>query len=71
MSSPILKLLSSLPQPPKPAAHEYSGLQYKWKMFVFRPAEFKFEAIALAVLGGYLLFYLIGKAFNMGRARSA
>ncbi len=34
-------------------------------------AEFKFEAIALAVLGGYLLFYLIGKAFNMGRARSA
>lgn len=40
-------------------------------MPVFRPAVFKFEAMMLGILGGYLLLHLLGKSFNNNRAKAA
>lgn len=66
----LLKTLGGLaPQGPQNAPREYDGWELRWKMFTFRPATFKFEAIMLAVLGAYVAVHLIGKAINMGRAR--
>ncbi|BEI81748.1 hypothetical protein CcaverHIS002_0209080 [Cutaneotrichosporon cavernicola] len=70
--SGFLKAIAAItPATPQPLAREYDGLEFKWKMFVIRPAAFKFEGIMLAILGAYLLLHLIGKRFNMGRARNA
>lgn len=68
--SGIFQLLGGLaPQGPTNAAREYDGFELRWKMFVFRPATFKFEGIMLAILGLYVAIHLVGKAINMGRAR--
>ncbi|CAK9784055.1 DUF1682-domain-containing protein [Cutaneotrichosporon oleaginosum] len=71
MSGLIKALAAITPATPAPLQREYDGLEFKWKMFVFRPAAFKFEALMLAILGGYLLLHLLGKQFNMGRAKNA
>ncbi|ORX33760.1 hypothetical protein BD324DRAFT_638477 [Kockovaella imperatae] len=56
-----VQILNSLNPPMAPVAGTYDGLEYKWKMFVFRPALFKREAIVVSVLGAYLLwFYAVG-----------
>ncbi len=69
--SVLLKALQAITPPPAaPAPINYDGLEYKWKMFVFRPAYFKFEGIALGVLGAYLLCYYLGKFYNGSRAKA-
>jgi hypothetical protein len=70
--SQFLKLINTvMPPPAQPAPREYSGLQYKWKFVTFRPAYFKFEAIAFAVLLGYLALHMIGRFINTTRAKAA
>jgi hypothetical protein len=65
----ILSALNAIsPAPVGPITEDYDGLKYDWKMFTFRPAYFKTEAIAFSVLGGYLLWYLLGQYFNSSRA---
>lgn len=70
--SDLLKVMSLMapPQPPAPSS-EYQGLEYKWKMLVFRPAMFKTEAAIFGVAVIYLLLYLLGNTVNMSRARKA
>ncbi|WWD16133.1 hypothetical protein CI109_100558 [Kwoniella shandongensis] len=70
--SVLIKALAAIaPPPPSPLSREYDGFELRWKMFAFRPAAFKFEAIALSVLGLYLLLYVVGKQVNGGRAKAA
>ncbi|WVW82862.1 hypothetical protein I302_104874 [Kwoniella bestiolae CBS 10118] len=69
--SGLAKLLTSIAPPPAaPLSRDYDGLEYRWKMFSFRPAAFKFEAVVLGIVGFYLAIYLVGKAINTGRAKS-
>lgn len=71
MSSFLQAIAAITPATPQPLSREYDGLEFRWRMFVFRPAAFKFEAIMLAILGGYLLLHLLGRQINMGRAKTA
>lgn len=69
MSGILQAITKFTPPPPSNAPREYDGFEVKWKMFVFRPATFKFEATMFAILGVYLLLHFIGKAINMGKAK--
>lgn len=72
MSALLRGIQAITPPTPTNAPREYSGLElFRWKMFVFRPAEFKFEGLMLLVLGSYLALYFIGKTINMRRAKEA
>ncbi|WWC89776.1 uncharacterized protein L201_004702 [Kwoniella dendrophila CBS 6074] len=69
--SGLVKLLQVITPPQAaPLSREYDGLEFRWKMFSFRPAAFKFEAAVLSIVGFYLLIYLVGKSINSGRAKS-
>ncbi|KAL1411050.1 hypothetical protein Q8F55_001997 [Vanrija albida] len=68
--SGILQAIAQLtPTAPQQLSRDYDGVEYRWKAFAFRPAAFKFEAYMLAVLGGYVVLHLLGKAYNTGRAK--
>ncbi|WWC60899.1 uncharacterized protein I303_103475 [Kwoniella dejecticola CBS 10117] len=70
--SGLAKLITAIAPPPaKPLSRDYDGFEFRWKMFAFRPAEFKFEASVLGIVGIYLAIYLIGKVVNSSRARSS
>lgn len=73
--------MSSLPQVFKDLARfltpappvldsEYDGLEYSWKMFVFRPALFKFEPFLLAVVVFYGAFFWFGSKVNRTKANT-
>jgi hypothetical protein len=64
----IINMLNPRPAVAPPA--DYSGLEYKWKMFSFRPAYFKVEALAFLALGAFLLLYLGGQYLSNSRAQS-
>ncbi|WWC69249.1 uncharacterized protein I206_103186 [Kwoniella pini CBS 10737] len=69
--SGLAKLLTTIAPPPaQPLSREYDGLEFRWKMFSFRPNEFKFEAVVLGIVGFYLSIYFIGKLINNNRAKS-
>lgn len=38
MASPLTSFLSALSPPPPNVPLDYDGLEYRWKMFTFRPA---------------------------------
>ncbi|EJU06394.1 DUF1682-domain-containing protein [Dacryopinax primogenitus] len=58
-------------QPPPPVPEgEYEGLEYRWRNIVFRPGQFKFEAVGLGFVIIYLLVWAIGRALNGGRVRA-
>jgi hypothetical protein len=65
----ILGAMSAL-QPQPPTEH-YDGLEYRWKALTFRPAEFKLEGAIFGVLALYLIWYLVGKSYNLKRAKAA
>jgi hypothetical protein len=71
--SQLLKGIQAItPATPVNAPREYDGFElFRWKMFVFRPAEFKFEGLMLLVLGSYLALFFIGRTINSRRAREA
>ena len=69
--SGILGLLQAItPISPPPPTEHYDGLEYRWKMLTFRPAQFKFEGYALSVLTAFFVVWYIGKTFNQSRAKS-
>ncbi|WOO81359.1 UPF0674 endoplasmic reticulum membrane protein [Vanrija pseudolonga] len=68
--SGILQAIAQLtPAAPQQLSRDYDGVEYRWKAFSFRPAAFKFEGYMLAVLGGYVILHLLGKAYNTARAK--
>lgn len=71
MSALLRGLAAISPPPPSSPSLEYDGFELRWKMFTFRPAEFKFEGLMLLVLGGYLLLHFVGRAINQTRAQKA
>ncbi|KAG7531493.1 hypothetical protein FFLO_04291 [Filobasidium floriforme] len=56
-------------QPQTPSL-DYTGLEYRWKNFVFRPAEFQKEAVFAGMLGLLMLVYFLGKKWNEQKARA-
>ncbi|QRV72748.1 endoplasmic reticulum membrane protein [Ceratobasidium sp. AG-Ba] len=65
MSTPPPSILSFLtPSAAIFPPEEYDGYQIRWKNFVFRPAEFKYEALALIALVVYFALYFFGKSLN-------
>lgn len=71
MSGLLQAIAAITPPTPQPLSRDYDGLEFKWRMFVFRPAAFKFEAMMLGVLGAYMLLHLLGRQWNNGRAKAA
>ncbi|KAN0127458.1 DUF1682 domain containing protein [Lactarius tabidus] len=53
-----------------PIIDEYEGLEYSWKIFVFRPALFKYEAFFFAAVIIYGMFFWFGSESNRTRANS-
>ncbi|KAJ8086630.1 hypothetical protein PM082_005453 [Marasmius tenuissimus] len=61
-------LLQSITPPPISVPEEYDGLEYRWKIFVFRPAYFKTEVYLIGVILLYVLAWFIGKGVNGRKA---
>ncbi|KZO98177.1 DUF1682-domain-containing protein [Calocera viscosa TUFC12733] len=75
MSAALLGQLSGVlrflqPQPPPAQDDEYTGIEYRWRNIVFRPAQFQFEAIILGVVLLYLLVWAVGRYLNGSRVRA-
>ncbi|EPQ59261.1 DUF1682-domain-containing protein [Gloeophyllum trabeum ATCC 11539] len=64
----LARLLQGITPPPPVVPAEYNGLEYRWKNFVFRPAEFKIEGLAALGIILYLVLFWIGKNRNAQRA---
>jgi hypothetical protein len=47
----------------------YEGTQYSWKAFVFRPAQYQFEAVGITLLALYLVAWRVGWSINRAKAR--
>ncbi|KAH7105678.1 DUF1682-domain-containing protein [Auriculariales sp. MPI-PUGE-AT-0066] len=68
MSAPDWKqvLIPNVP----PAQEYYEGFQFRWKSFVFRPAEFVAEGYVLLILAVYLGMYFLGNHINKSKANA-
>ncbi|KAF8826741.1 hypothetical protein HHX47_DHR5000694 [Lentinula edodes] len=64
----FINVLSRLTPPPFAAPEEYDGLEYRWKLFVFRPAYFKNEVFLLGALLFYVAFFFVGQFVNAKKA---
>lgn len=42
----------------------YNGIEWKWKMFVIRPALFKWDLIGLLLVLVYILWSFVGSRWN-------
>ncbi|PFH52743.1 hypothetical protein AMATHDRAFT_73876 [Amanita thiersii Skay4041] len=69
MASVLTRFLTTLSPPPFVNLVEYDGLEYKWKMFTFRPALFKVELYLLIGLVFYIIFSRLGVAKNSNMSR--
>ncbi|CAE6448679.1 unnamed protein product [Rhizoctonia solani] len=68
MSTPPPLLSFLTPAPAIFPSEEYDGFQLRWKTLVFRPAEFKYEGLALLAIVAYVVLYVFGKRVNENRA---
>jgi hypothetical protein len=67
----LLNILGALsPAPAAPLTDNYDGLEYRWKMFVFRPALFKNEAIILGAILAFLGWFYLAQYLNTQRANA-
>merc|ERR1712093_47142 len=48
----------------------YDGIEYRYNALRIRPAELKFEGVALACIAGYILLSFFGKGANKAQATS-
>ncbi|KAG5643964.1 hypothetical protein DXG03_009315 [Asterophora parasitica] len=69
MASLLTNLLTGLTPPPHVNLVEYDGVQYKWGVFVFRPALFQHELYLLAGVLVYVLFVTVGVSRNKFNAQ--
>ncbi|GJE83993.1 DUF1682-domain-containing protein [Phanerochaete sordida] len=67
-SEGLKQVLRILTPPPLVVPEDYEGVEFKWKMFVFRPGLFQKEAMFLGAILFYLAWYFIGKSYNISRA---
>jgi len=67
MASLLLKLAEGLTPPQNTLVDDYDGIEWRWKMFVFRPALFKLQAYLLVAVLGYVAIALFGKYTNTRR----
>ncbi|KAF8621573.1 hypothetical protein AX15_007599 [Amanita polypyramis BW_CC] len=63
----VVKLLAGLAPPPFVQPVDYDGLEYKWKMFVFRPGLFKVELYFLTAVLLYIACVKLGASSNRRR----
>ncbi|KAK7695823.1 hypothetical protein QCA50_000461 [Cerrena zonata] len=68
MASPLAQLGAFLTPPPVVLTPDYDGLEFKWKMFAFRPALFKNELYLLSAVLFYAIFHFVGRKINEKRA---
>ncbi|KAG6919419.1 hypothetical protein DXG01_006302 [Tephrocybe rancida] len=68
MASFLQQLLKGLTPPPHINLADYDGLQYKWSIFVFRPALFQLELYLLGGLVAFLAVVLTGIHRNKAKA---
>jgi len=68
MSSPSPLLSFLTPSPALFPSEEYDGYQLRWKNLVFRPAEFKYEGLAVVAVVVYFALYFYGSRLNENRA---
>ncbi|ESK96001.1 duf1682 family protein [Moniliophthora roreri MCA 2997] len=66
--SVVTNILASFAPPPVVVPEEYDGWEARWKMFVFRPAYFKTEALLIGIVIFYVGFWFIGKSLNGKRS---
>ncbi|KAI0084178.1 DUF1682-domain-containing protein [Irpex rosettiformis] len=66
----ITKVLSVLTPPPVVLSPEYDGLEFRWKMFTFRPALFQQELFYVLAIALYVAWYYVGRSSNFERATS-
>ncbi|TFK55735.1 DUF1682-domain-containing protein [Heliocybe sulcata] len=64
----LATLLAGITPPPPIVSADYDGLEYRWKNFVFRPAEFKIEAVAAVAVIAFVVLFWTGKDSNTKRA---
>ncbi|KLO06905.1 DUF1682-domain-containing protein [Schizopora paradoxa] len=67
-NNPLTALFKVITPPPPFTGYEYDGLEYRWRMFVFRPSLFKTESFLLAGILFYVLIFFVGKSKNVKRA---
>ncbi|GLB33827.1 putative protein of unknown function (DUF1682) [Lyophyllum shimeji] len=67
MGSLLTTALAGLTPPPHINPVEYDGLEYKWSIFVFRPALFQTEVYLLAGLLAYILLITVGISRNSAK----
>ncbi|KAJ3566315.1 hypothetical protein NP233_g7087 [Leucocoprinus birnbaumii] len=60
----IPKILAGLTPPPVNVPEEYDGLEWRWKMFVFRPAYFANEVFLVGAVLFYVAFWWFGSSKN-------
>ncbi|KAF9821171.1 hypothetical protein IEO21_00779 [Rhodonia placenta] len=63
-------LLSALTPPPVNTSPDYDGVEYRWKMFTFRPAFFQYEPFLLVGVLLYVAFHFWGKKANETRVNT-
>lgn len=68
MASALNQLLAGLTPPPVINPVEYEGLEFRWKMFVFRPALFKTELYLLTGVLVYVAVIFFGSSSNAAKA---
>ncbi|KAL0579687.1 hypothetical protein V5O48_002317 [Marasmius crinis-equi] len=61
-------ILQAITPPPISVPEEYDGWEYKWKMFVFRPAYFKTEVYLIGAILLYVAVWFVGKGANGRKA---
>ncbi|TDL29497.1 DUF1682-domain-containing protein [Rickenella mellea] len=66
----VLNLLKFLTPPPVFTGPDYDGLEYRWKVVVFRPALFKVEAFLILGVIFYIAAFFVGKSANAKRANA-
>ncbi|KAF5388120.1 hypothetical protein D9615_000427 [Tricholomella constricta] len=67
MASFLSNLLAGLTPPPHINPVQYDGIEYKWSIFVFRPALFQHELYLLAGVFVYIVFVTIGVSRNSSK----
>lgn len=65
-TSRMANVLKTFMPPPRAGLFDsnYDGLELKWKMFVLRPALFKWDLIGLALIIVYVLWSFVGSRWN-------
>ncbi|KAF7301687.1 hypothetical protein MIND_00734200 [Mycena indigotica] len=68
MASVLTQFLTALTPPPVYVPESYDGVEFRWRIFTFRPALFQMEAYLLSGLLVYVGFFFFGRFTNSRNA---